>query len=194
VDYAISSLNPLRSGTFGFAALTGVILWLAGLVGGWFENWAIYHRVPRAIAEHPLGEYLGRERLRRWADTFVRQAAGWGTNISLGFMLGFTHSAGRFVGLPLDVRHVVLSTGSLALAMVSRDSRPIPLGDLLWALAGVAVMFVLNLSVSFLLSLYTALPAYSVPGREMRRLLAHVAGAFFRSPGRFILPPRRSEE
>jgi len=194
VDYVIDSLNPLASGTVLYAAMTGVILWLASLAGGWFENWVAYHRVPQAIAEHPLGEYFGRERLRRWGDALARGAAGWGTNISLGFMLGYVHGAGRFLGIPMDVRHVTLNTGTLALALTSRDGLPVPLAALLWALAGVAVMFVLNLSVSFLLALYTALRAYSVPGREMGRLLAHLVGAFFRSPGRFILPPRRSEE
>lgn len=194
VEYVIGSLHPLRSGTLFYAALTGVILWLAAQAGGWFENWSVYHRVPQAIAEHPLGEYIGRERLRRWAGTFTRQAAGWGTNISLGFMLGFTHSAGRFIGIPLDVRHVVLSTGSLALALVSRDGQPIPMGDLLGALVGVVVMFTMNLSVSFVLSLYTALRAYSVPAREMAALLLHLVKAFIRSPLRFILPPGGREE
>lgn len=194
VDYVIGSLHPLASGTVFYAAMTGVILWLASLAGGWFENWATYHRMPRAIAEHPLGEYLGRERLRRWADTFAREAAGWGTNISLGFMLGYVHGAGRFLGIPMDVRHVTLNTGTLALALTSRDGLPVPLAALLWALTGVAVMFVLNLSVSFLLALYTALRAYSVSGREMAALLLHLVKAFLRSPVRFILPPRRSEE
>jgi len=194
VDYVIGSLHPLASGTVLYAAMTGVILWLASLAGGWFENWATYHRVPRAIAEHPWGEWLGRERLRRWADTFARQAAGWGTNISLGFMLGYVHGTGRFLGIPMDVRHVTLNTGTLALALASREALPVPLAALLWALAGVAVMFVLNLAVSFLLALYTALRAYSVSGREMAALLLHLVKAFLHSPLRFILPPGGREE
>ncbi len=52
------SLSPVDSGTVFYAALTGVILYLAALVGGWVDNWAVYHRLPQAIAEHRLGQPL----------------------------------------------------------------------------------------------------------------------------------------
>ena len=47
------SLRPLASATAIDAALTGVLLWLAGLIGGWCENFAVYHRIPASIAQHP---------------------------------------------------------------------------------------------------------------------------------------------
>ena len=187
--YVVDSLPVLHSGTAIYACLTGVILWLASLAGGWFDNWAAYHRLPRAIAEHPMGAWLGRERMARWGAIVARSASGWGTNISLGFMLGYVHGAGRFLGIPMDVRHVTLNTGTFALA-VAGGGRVLPLDAFLWALTGIAVMFVCNLGVSFLLSLFTAVRAYSVPGREVVALLGEMARAFLRSPGRFILPPR----
>lgn len=187
--YVVDSLPVLHSGTAIYACLTGVILWLASLAGGWFDNWAAYHRLPRAVAEHPLGAWLGRERMERWGAIVARGASGWGTNISLGFMLGYVHGAGRFLGIPMDVRHVTLNTGTFALA-VAGGGQELPLGAFLWALTGIAVMFVCNLGVSFLLSLFTAVRAYSVPRREVVALLGDLARAFLRSPGRFILPPR----
>jgi site-specific recombinase len=187
--YVVDSLPVLHSGTAIYACLTGVILWLASLAGGWFDNWAAYHRLPRAVAEHPLGAWLGRERMERWGAVVARGASGWGTNISLGFMLGYVHGAGRFLGIPMDVRHVTLNTGTFALA-VAGGGQALPLGAFLWALTGIAVMFVCNLGVSFLLSLFTAVRAYSVPRREVVRLLGDMVRAFFRSPGRFVLPPR----
>ena len=36
--HAYHGMNPLESGTAIFAAFTGVILWIGGLVGGWAEN------------------------------------------------------------------------------------------------------------------------------------------------------------
>ncbi len=187
--YVVDSLPVLHSGTAIYACLTGLILWLASLAGGWFDNWAAYHHLPRAIAEHPLGGWLGRGRMERWGATFSRNASGWGTNISLGFMLGYVHGAGRFLGIPMDVRHVTLNTGTFALA-VAGGGQELPLGAFLWALTGIAVMFVCNLGVSFLLSLFTAVRAYSVPRGEVVRLLGDMVRAFLRSPGRFILPPR----
>jgi site-specific recombinase len=49
-----AQLSPLSSGTVFYAALTGVILWLASVVGGWFDNFCAYHRLPLAIAQHPV--------------------------------------------------------------------------------------------------------------------------------------------
>ena len=53
-------LSPLDSGTIFFAALTGVLLWMGSLAGGWFENWSTYHRLPEGIARHPLARVIGR--------------------------------------------------------------------------------------------------------------------------------------
>jgi site-specific recombinase len=189
--YVVDSLPVFYSGTAIYACLTGVILWLASLAGGWLDNWTAYHHLPRAVAEHPLGRWLGQERLERWGDSLARNAAGWGTNISLGFMLGYVHGAGRFLGVPMDVRHVTLNTGTLALA-VAGGMWEFPTGAFLWALTGVAVMFVCNLGVSFLLSLFTAIRAYNLPRREAALLLRDLFRAFLRSPLRFLLPPRQS--
>ena len=76
-DYAVKSLNPLRSGTIFFAALTGLILWLSSLAGGWIENSAVYHQLPRAIAEHRWGAFLKPETLLRFSDSFAKNIAGW---------------------------------------------------------------------------------------------------------------------
>ena len=62
------SLRPLASATAIDAALTGVLLWLAGLIGGWCENFAVYHRIPASIAQHRLGHTIGAGRMQKIAD------------------------------------------------------------------------------------------------------------------------------
>lgn len=189
--HVYDTLSPLGSGTVVFAALTGVILWLSSIVGGWAENWAVYHRLPSAIAEHAAGNRaFGAERMRRWADGLARNIAGWGTNVSLGMMLGMTPAIGSFFGIPLDVRHVTLSSGTLALAMASLDAEWYGQGRLIYAVAGVSTMFVLNLGVSFLLSLMTALRAYEFPRSEVTELLRRLLKRLITSPGDFVLPPK----
>jgi site-specific recombinase len=118
-QHTVESLDPFRSGTIFFAALTGVILWLSSLAGGWLENWAVYNRLPQAIAEHRLGGALKRQTLIRISDVFSRNLSGWGGSIALGFMLGMTPPLARFFGLSLDVRHVTLSTGTVALSVTT---------------------------------------------------------------------------
>jgi site-specific recombinase len=192
-EHVFETLSPVDSGTVWYAALTGAILWAASLVGGWFDNWAAYHRLPRAISEHPIGERIGRQRMARLAGVVSRNISGWGTNISLGFMLGLTPVIGAFLGLPLDVRHVTLSTGTLSLAAAGAGQNLVFGGWFLWALGGIGTMFVLNLSVSFLLSLNTAARAFGLPRSFLVDFARAVARRFIRSPGSFLLPPRERD-
>ncbi|HKV74665.1 MAG TPA: hypothetical protein VJN95_09120 [Gemmatimonadales bacterium] len=191
--HLIQTLSPVNSGTVFYAALTGLVLWLSSVAGGWFDNWSVYHRLPQAVAEHPLGKWLGWDRLRRWSEGLRHHAGGWATSISLGFMLGIVPAIGRFTGLPLDVRHVTLSTGMLALASASLGQRMVERG-LLRGLAGIATMFVLNLGVSFALSLYTAMRAYGVGGEDLKEYTTRLLRRFKDHPLDFIRGPKTDME
>ena len=180
-------LSPVNSGTVFYAALTGVILWMAAIFGGWMDNWSVYRRLPQGIADHRLGEHFGRKRMVRVGGIVSRNISGWATNISLGFMLGLAPVIGQFLGLPIDVRHVTLSTGMLSLAVAGLHGW-FSSAWFFWALAGVATMFLLNLGVSFFLSLYTAARAYGLARRELARLGARLLRRLVRSPLDFILP------
>ena len=114
--HVYETLHPFASGTAFYAAVTGVILWLAALAGGWFENFAVYYRFTDAVAQHPLGLRVGKSWMGKVAGVLENNLGGWSTSIVLGYLLGFTPVFGRFFGIPLDVRHVTLSTGTLALA------------------------------------------------------------------------------
>jgi site-specific recombinase len=188
--HVVDSLSPVDSGTVFYAALTGVILYLASLVGGWLDNWAVYHRLPQALAEHRLGRRFGRERMVRLSGIVSRNIAGWGTNVSLGFMLGMTPVIGHFLGLPLDVRHVTLNSGILTLATASLDDFDWTRSFFLLAVSGVAVMFVLNLGVSFVCALLTAARAYELPRGEMAELGRRLVRRLLSRPGDFLLPRR----
>ena len=183
------SFNPLASGTIFYAALTGVILFLASLVGGWFDNWSAVHRLPQAIREHPIGRHVGRERLRRISVIWARNAAGIGTSVSLGLMLGLTPAIGSFLGLPLDVRHVTLSAGQLTLATAALWPGGVDIW-LAYAIAGIACMFVLNLSVSFVLAFLNAVRAYDLPAGDLVELARRLWQRLTTRPGEFVLPAR----
>jgi site-specific recombinase len=187
--HAVESLNPLRTLTIFYAALTGVILWISSIAGGWIENWAVYHRLPEAIAEHRLGEKLEPETLARISNSFSRNIAGWGGSIVLGFMLGMTPVIGKFFGLPLDVRHVTLSTGMLALGAASLGAAVVGKGALIMGALGIAVTFVLNLTTSFYLALRLALRAQDVTRRDHLHLLRTLWSHFLHSPRDFFIPP-----
>ncbi len=189
-QHVYQTLHPFTSGTAIFAGFTGVLLWLAALMGGWFENFTVYHRVPEAITQHPLGHRIGTRTMRRAADWLERNVASWSTSIVLGFLLGFSPVIARFFGLPLDVRHVTLSTGTLALAAARFGTSSFGHGSLYFAIAGIGITFVLNLGVSFSIASIVALRAYDVPRREQFQILKFVLGSFIDSPLEFAFPPK----
>ncbi len=183
-------MSPVNSFTVWYAALTGVVLWLASVAGGWFDNWVVYHRLADGIAQRPARTPWGTALRTRCASGLARHASGWGTNVSLGFMLGMMPELGRFSGLPADVRHVTLNTGIVSLAAAGVDvwgGQGLPW--LLLALAGIAVMFVLNLSISFGFSLVSAARAYELPAGELGGILRGIGRRLLRSPLTFVRPP-----
>jgi site-specific recombinase len=190
-EYAVKSMNPIRSGTVFFAILTGVILWLSSLAGGWIENWAVYHQLPRAIAEHRYASSFKPETLQKFSASFAANIAPWGGSIVLGFMLGMTPTIGHFFGLPLDVRHVTLSTGTLALGITSRGTEVVGKRALIWAALGIAVTFVMNLGVSFYLALRLAIRAQDISASENHEILRTLWKRFWAAPREFFWPPAR---
>ena len=186
--HVYETLHPLASGTAFYAALTGVILWMAALAGGWFENFAVYYQLPEAIAQHPLGSKVGELRLKKFSVLLNKNLGGWSTSIVLGYLLGFTPVIGHFFGLPLDVRHVTLSTGTLALAVAHFGTQSVGRTWFYQAVAGIAVIFVLNLFVSFSIAAYVGLRAYDVSPREQFAILRFLIVDGLKSPLRFIWP------
>ncbi len=190
VHHVVSSLHLFRSGTIVFAILTGFYLWLSSVIGGWLENWSNYNRLPEALAQSAtLGRFFGRERRGRFARAFQRSVSGFGSNVSLGFFLGMTPAVASFFGVPLEVRHVTLSSGALALAAVTLSPAELLQAPFLWALAGVAAIAVLNFTVSFALAFGVAARACGLTGRDLRRLVLAVWKALKRTPARFFLAP-----
>jgi site-specific recombinase len=186
--HVYQTLDPTGSGTAFYAAVTGIILWLAALAGGWFENFAVYYRLTEAVAQHPVGSTIGEVRLKKFARVLKRNLGGWSTSIVLGYLLGFTPEIGHFFGLPLDVRHVTLSTGTLALAVAHFGTQSVSRKWFYQAVAGIAVIFILNLWVSFSIAAYVGLRAYDVSGREQLRILRFLVLDGLKAPLRFIWP------
>jgi site-specific recombinase len=191
-EYVLHSLHPTQSGTIFYAALTGVLLWMSSIAAGWLENWAVYRRLPEAIAGHRMGRFVGRRTMGFLSRFFTRNISGFGGNSALGFFLGMTPIMGKFFGLPLDVRHVTLSTGALTLAVCSLGGASFSNPDLFPAMLGIAIIGSLNFGVSFVLALAVALRAREVERSDRFRLIASVFATFFRSPLQFFFPQRRT--
>jgi site-specific recombinase len=189
-NYMMGSLTLLGP-TALFAAFTGVLLFASSLIAGWAENWFVFHRLDSAIAWNPrVVARLGAPRAQRWARWWRANISGLAANISLGMMLGLVPALFGFFALPVEVRHVTLSTGQLAAAAGALGWDVLQTAAFWWCVAGIAVTGLLNLGVSFALAFAVALRSRGIEVRERQRIAAAVRRRLRTAPLSFVLPPR----
>jgi site-specific recombinase len=188
-DYVLDSLTLLGP-TALFAAFTGVLLFISSLIGGWVENWFVWHRLDSAIAWNPrMVAALGSARAQRWAAYWRNHISGFSSNISLGLMLGIVPVVAVFFGLPLQVRHITLSMGQLSAAVGALGWDVFQHSAFWWCLGGVAVTGFLNLSVSFFLAFRLALRSRGIKLHDRSRIYRAIVQRLWRRPLSFIRPP-----
>jgi len=193
-DRLLASHHLFLSGSLFFAAIAGVCLFLSGLIAGYFDNLAVYNRVPQRIRQLAWARrFLGAERVGRLADYVERHLGALAGNFLFGCLLGLAWGMGMLLGLPLDIRHVAFSSAYLGYALAAYDFAP-PLAAFAWAAAGVAGIALVNLSVSFTLALIVALRARNVTFSQGSQLLRGIFRRLLTHPGEFFLPPRKEAE
>jgi site-specific recombinase len=172
-----------------YAAFTGVLLWASSLFAGFADNWFALHYLSEAVAwNRTLHAVVGEPAARRLADFLQRNFSGFAANLSLGLLLGMVPALADFIGLPLDIRHVTLSSGSATAAVMTLGPGVMLTWTFWLAVAGIASMAVLNISVSFALAFSVALNARNVREMTRRRIYRALARRLARSPLLFILP------
>jgi len=193
--YVIQSVTPWASLTIPFAMFTGVVLWVGGWVASWIDNAFVFYNVAGALkSSGGLRVRFGEARVQALADFLSRHVGGVATAAVLGFGLAFAPELGRFFGLPLDVRHVTLVTGSLALAIAGLGPGALHLEDWAGMLSGIVVIGVCNLGVSFTLAFGMAVRARRMPTLRGMKLLAQTALALLRNPRSLLrMPPSKTE-
>ena len=188
--HVIDSLTPLGPAPL-FAAFTGVLLFASSMIAGWVENWFVFYRLESAIAWNPaIIARLGQNRAQRWAHWWRDNITGVAANVSLGMMLGLVPPVLGFFGLPLDVRHVTLSTGQLAAAVGALGLEVMSTAPFWWAVLGIALTGVLNLGVSFYLAFSVALRSRGIRVDDRARLSRAIWQRLRQRPSSFFLPPK----
>jgi|YelNatPaOPRAMG01_1025707.scaffolds.fasta_scaffold21946_3 site-specific recombinase len=185
--HSLSLLGP----TPLFAAFTGVLLFASSVIAGWVENAFVLHRLDSAIEWNPrIRRLLGAARAARWARWWRRNIGVTAGNVSLGLLLGLAPAFFQVFGVPLEVRHVTLSSGLFGAACAALGPAVVNDPAFWWALAGIAVNGVLNVGVSFYLAYRLALRARGIRVRDRQAIYRAIAARLLRRPLSFILPPR----
>jgi site-specific recombinase len=192
-EHVLESITLLGPTAF-YAAFTGVLLFASSLIAGWVENWFVWHRLDSAIAWNPrFVAVLGSARAQRWSAWWRANISGLASNISLGLMLGIVPVVGAFFALPIEVRHVTLSTGQLAAAVGGLGFGVMTTSAFWWCVAGIAVTGVLNLTVSFVLAFKVALRSRGIRLADRSRIYRAIRRRLWRRPASFLLPPVGNE-
>lgn len=193
-QHTLESLTLLGPTVF-FAAFTGILLFTSSIFAGWFENWFVWHRLDSAMQWHPrMRALLGPARAARWAGWWRHNISGIAANVSLGLMLGLVPSIASFFGLPLEVRHVTLSTGQIAAALGTLGLPALNAPLFWWSMAAIPLTGLFNVGVSFALALRVALRSRGVRVKDRSRLWRAMGWRFLRHPFSFVLPPSKRKE
>ncbi len=182
------------SGIVFFAAIAGFCLFLSGLIAGYYDNLSAYARIPQRLRQLRWARSLfGRERMERVAAYVEKDLGALAANFFFGFLLGGVTALGVLLGLPLDIRHIAFSSAYVGYAAVGMDFA------LSWQLAllsaaGVALIGLTNLAVSFALTLYVALRARRITFAQGRHLGVMILLRFLSRPRDFLLPPPNTSE
>ncbi len=176
-----------------FAIFTGVLLWMSSLMASWADNWFAYRRLGPAFASHRRLAYVfGPSGAQRFARFLEDNIAGIAGNLGLGLLLGMLPVVLHFFGVPLEVRHVTLSTGQLFAAVAVLGWGTLLTAAFWLAVAGIAVIGALNLGVSFALALWVALRARGIDRPTQAALNAAVFRRLRREPLSFLFPKREA--
>ncbi|HEY1391727.1 MAG TPA: site-specific recombinase [Methylibium sp.] len=187
--HALTLLGP----TAVYAAFTGVLLFVASLIAGWVENAFVLNKLDSAIRWNPrIVAALGHARAERWSRWWRANISGLSSNISLGLMLGLVPAVLGFFALPLEVRHITLSTGQLAAALGTLGPELLRHTEFWWCAAALPVTGLLNLGVSFWLAFRLALRSRGIRVNDRARIYAAIRARLRHRPLSFLLPPREA--
>lgn len=156
------SLVPL------YAIFTGVILWTTGLVGGWLNNFMVLYEIPKIVE------------IRWHSKHLVNHLPVIGSNFFLGFSLGVLPELLKFLSLPLDVRHITLSTGTLFLALPAIGFSQIGFDQYLNITLGLFIIAFFNIGTNFYLTIKLAFKASNISKERSKKIYKAVVASFFK--------------
>jgi site-specific recombinase len=192
--HLLHDLHPWQSLALLHAAIAGAYLFLSGLISGYYDNQALYYRIPQRLRRVKwLRSLLGEVRLARLATYIEHNLGALAGNFLFGCMLGGTPVVGELLGLPLDIRHVAFASANLAYGLNGLEFAVTP-ATVVVSVAGVLLIGLTNLVVSFGLALKVALRSRGLGPDQTEGLWGRVLRRFLRRPRDFFWPPAPAPE
>lgn len=173
--------HPLLSGSLFFAVLTGVFLTLAGLITGYYDNKVVFSSIPKRIVQHPfLSRIIPSKWLERLASLVSKHLGAIVGNMSLGFFLGLAGNLGKFIGLPIDIRHVTISSGNFAISLAQGYGFTTIFTAIVFF--GIILIGIINIISSFTFSFLIACRSRYLSSQETWLVLFSMLGYIIKNP------------
>ncbi len=186
VEAQLTSNHPLYSGALIFAAITGVYLSLSGLITGYYDNKVVFSDIPNRIKNHPrLKKKMDPKRLTRFASFIEKNTGAIIGNLFLGMVLGCTGPFSKFIGVPIDIRHITISAGNFGITLGSVEFHNMNL--VIAAFIGIILIGLINIAVSFLLSFYIACRSRNVSHMQTLIILKELFKDVLKKPSIILL-------
>ncbi|MDX1904442.1 MAG: hypothetical protein SFU27_09820 [Thermonemataceae bacterium] len=197
--HLIEDLSPWHSLALFHSAIAGLYLAVSGFIAGYYDNKFTYENVGERIRKF---SFLRKIMPTSWFLKFVKYLENnYGAlagNFYLGIFLGATSNVGKFLGLPLDIRHVTFAAGNLAIAL-AYFSLPIhtewylDTSYILETILGIFLIGLVNVSVSFSISVVIGLKSRNITFDETQILFKYLFKEFLRTPFSFFFPPQQKK-
>jgi site-specific recombinase len=172
-----------------FAIFTGFLLWLSSVFAGWAGNWYSFHQLSHLIISNKkIKTVLTQDGAHKFANFLEHGITGIAGNTSLGILMGLFPELLNFMGIPLEVRHVTLSTGALAASIPTLGIKALESTEFLRAVLGILLIGTLNVGVSFSLALAVAFKAKKISAHRKALIYRSVLKRFYQKPFSFFIP------
>ncbi|MCH6234459.1 site-specific recombinase [Cognataquiflexum rubidum] len=188
--HLIHGINPISSLALLHAGITGVFLFLSGLISGYYDNKNIYNRIPQRIKNNPgLTRILGPKvslKIGTYIENNLGSLAG---NFFLGIFLGTMGTIGIILGLPLDIQHITFASGNFGLAFVSVGDQ-LSTDQILITVAGIIGIGLMNFLVSFSLAIFVVMKSRKITYSHSSKLFKILFLRFIKRPHHFFFPSK----
>jgi len=190
-NHLLADINPIQSAALFYAAVAGVCLFLSGLIAGYYDNLAIYNKIPQRLrALKWLQTLLGVSRLARVANYIENNLGALAGNFYFGCLLAGMSEIGVLFGLPFDIRHIAFSSVYVGFSAFALDFQ-FTWQMITYAGLGILLIGMMNLMVSFGLALFVAMKSRKIRFKQWRLFMRNLGSRLNQKPGEFIMPPQK---
>jgi site-specific recombinase len=187
----LKDVHPWLTPTWYYACITGVFLFISGIISGYYDNKVIYSNIHLRLRDHSILKKILRKRSLIKLTSYIEQNLGSLIgNIALGCMLGTAGFIGFIFGISFDIRHITISSANYAVAVYTLSGQ-LKIAYALICLLGVIGIGFFNFLVSFGLAIFVAAKSRRIRSAQFDDLFRWVFIYFKKHPLDFFFPPRQ---